>query len=182
MGAKPFGKRQEVSNPGILTRYTSTHEARKNAALKLQVEKLAVQVAALEARLASKTGSVADGLAVAEEARPSMEELVSSLNELAAVAAEDTTPATATTSREYGSGPQPRSTLYRAPGDSASMVSWSADAFGKSKTPGWYHTARKGLYKQRLADYAAEPTGSYISHSKYADEAVRIANTGRLAF
>ena len=46
----------------------------------------------------------------------------------------------------------------------------------------WYHTHRKSLYAQRAARAAAMPTGCYVSHSKYCDEAVRIAATGRLAF
>ena len=66
--------------------------------------------------------------------------------------------------------------------DTASVASWSADAFGKSKTPGWYHTSRKEVYQRRSKLASAAPTGTYTSHTKYADEAVRIKNTGRLAF
>ena len=61
-------------------------------------------------------------------------------------------------------------------------ASWSADAFGKSKTPGWYHTSRKELYQHRAKLASSAPKGVYTSHSKYADEDVRIKNTGRLAF
>ena len=66
--------------------------------------------------------------------------------------------------------------------DTASEASWSADAFGKSKTPGWYHTSRKQLYQHRSKLASTAPKGVYTSHTKYADEAVRIKNTGRLAF
>ena len=77
---------------------------------------------------------------------------------------------------------RPSTAPYRSFKDTESMVSWLADAFGKSKTPGWYHQYRKTLYAQRAARAAEQPTGCYVSHSKYADEAVRIAATGRLAF
>ena len=66
--------------------------------------------------------------------------------------------------------------------DTVSEASWSADAFGKSKTPGWYHTSRKQLYQHRSKLASTAPKGVYTSHTKYADEAVRIKNTGRLAF
>lgn len=169
-------KRQHVANPGLLTRYTATGEARKNAALKTQIEKLAVQVASLEAHLQAQEPPLD------AHARPSIDELVASLQALTDVAMTSAQPTQLTTSREYGSGPRPKTAPYRAKTDSASMVSWSADAFGKSKTPGWYHMARKGLYKQRAEAAASDPAGCYVSHSKYADEAVRIASTGRLAF
>jgi hypothetical protein len=61
-------------------------------------------------------------------------------------------------------------------------VSWSADAFGKSKNPGWYHKSRKEVYKHQAAIASKMPSGNYASLSKYADEAVRVAPTGRLAF
>merc|ERR1712060_526290 len=79
---------------------------------------------------------------------------------------------------------RPKSAQYRtlSSDDSASVVSWSADAHGRSKEPGWYHQARKSIYAHRAWLSDQEPKGCYISHSKYADEAVRIANTGRLAF
>ena len=61
-------------------------------------------------------------------------------------------------------------------------VSSSARRYGKSKNPGWYHTSRKQLYQHRSKLKTAAPQGIYTSHTKYADEAVRIKNTGRLAF
>lgn len=66
--------------------------------------------------------------------------------------------------------------------DTASVASWSADAYGKSKTPGWYHTSRKQLYQRRSKLQSDAPEGVYTSHTKYADEAFRIKSTGRLAF
>ena len=66
--------------------------------------------------------------------------------------------------------------------DTASVASWSADAFGKSKTPGWYHTSRKQLYQRRSKMASDAPEGVFTSHTKYAAEAFRIQSTGRLAF
>ena len=109
-----------------------------------------------------------------------MADLVKSLKALTETADGE---APLTSSRVIGAGGRPTTAPYRSlPTDSQSMVSWSADAFGKSKTPGWYHTYRKELYAQRAARAAAQPSGCYISHSKYADEAKRITATGRLAF
>ena len=79
-------------------------------------------------------------------------------------------------------GLRPATAPYRSLKGTQSEVSWSADAFGKSKTPGWYHQCRKQLFAQRAARAALQPEGCFVSHSKYADEAVRIAATGRLAF
>jgi len=45
-----------------------------------------------------------------------------------------------------------------------------------------YHVHRKEIYAQRARLNRAAPKGCFISCAKYADEAVRIANTGRLAF
>ena len=81
-----------------------------------------------------------------------------------------------------GLAQRPSTAPYRNVKDTASVVSWSADAYGKSKTPGWYHLHRKQLLSQRAARAASQPKDCYVSHSKYADEAVRIAATGRLAF
>ena len=75
----------------------------------------------------------------------------------------------------------PSAKLYRTL-DTASVQSWSADAYGRAKEPGWYHKSRKQLYAQRAAVASAAPKGTYVSHSKYADEAARVAPTGRLAF
>ena len=66
--------------------------------------------------------------------------------------------------------------------DAASVASWSADAFGRSKTPGWYHGNRKQLYARQAKLEAEAPAGCFTSHSKYAAEANRIKSTGRLAF
>ena len=41
---------------------------------------------------------------------------------------------------------------------------------------------RKEVYARRAVLANQAPDGTYISHSKYADEAVRISSTGRLAF
>lgn len=66
--------------------------------------------------------------------------------------------------------------------DAASVASWSADAFGRSKNPGWYHGNRKQLYARKAKMEAEAPEGCFTSHSKYAAEASRIKSTGRLAF
>ena len=77
----------------------------------------------------------------------------------------------------------PAPVRYNArPDDTASVASWSADAYGRSKTPGWYHTSRKQLYQRRSKLASDAPEGVYTSHTKYADEAFRIKSTGRLAF
>ncbi|KAL3919313.1 MAG: hypothetical protein SGPRY_005675 [Prymnesium sp.] len=78
--------------------------------------------------------------------------------------------------------PSPRSIPYNSAADNASVISWSADAFGKSKTPNFYHQSRKEIAANRRALAAKEHKSTFYSHSKYADEATRIANTGRLAF
>ena len=78
---------------------------------------------------------------------------------------------------------RPRSAPYTGvAADDVSVVSWSADAYGKSKTPGFYHQHRKQIAANRRAMAAKEPKGTYTSMSRYADEAHRISNTGRLAF
>ena len=63
-----------------------------------------------------------------------------------------------------------------------SVASWSADAYGKAKVPGWYHLQRKDLYQRRLQMARDAPKGCYVKHTKYADEAARIQPTDRLAF
>eukprot|EP00967_Tisochrysis_lutea_P153762 scaffold304118_cov32-Tisochrysis_lutea.AAC.1 len=115
------------------------------------------------------------------------------------------------------SASRPQSAPYHAiidAPDDASVVSWSADAFGRSRNPGWcvraqafhrvfmycplpprralsiavhlshirYHLNRKELYAQRARLKRAVPKGCFDSYGKYADEASRIQNTGRLAF
>ena len=45
-----------------------------------------------------------------------------------------------------------------------------------------YHTSRKQIYQRRAKLASEAPPGVYSSHTKYADEAVRIKSTGRLAF
>ena len=142
----------------------------------------AAQVAALERKISAAPVDVSDGAAAPASTADvaSIAELVKSLQALTAAADGNEPP---TSSGVIGQGGRPSTAPYRRlPTDSQSVVSWSADAFGKSKTPGWYHSYRKELYAQRAARAAAQPTGCYISHSKYADEAVRIAATGRLAF
>ena len=76
----------------------------------------------------------------------------------------------------------PRPVPYISVGDDKSAVSWSADAFGKSKNPGFYHQHRKEIAAKRREMAMNEPQGTYTSNSKYADEAGRIKDTGRLAF
>jgi hypothetical protein len=51
--------------------------------------------------------------------------------------------------------------------------SWSGDAHGKSRNPGWFHAHREQLYSERRAQARAAPKGCYVSHSKFADEMVR---------
>ena len=171
-------KAQDISNPGLKhQRSIAAHQ--KSAGLKAEVERLAAKVAALELKLSSKGSDKADAAATTSEEMASIAELVQSLQSLTAVV-DDTPP---TSARLIGSGGRPATAPYRRlPTDSQSVVSWSADAFGKSKTPGWYHVHRKDVYNQRAARAATQPDGCYVSHSKYADEAVRIAATGRLAF
>ena len=165
---------QEVANPG-LRRLKAVAEAKSQASLQAQVNKLTAQVKALEARLAGATVA-AEAAAAAE---PTIVELLTSLQELTAAATGEQVSSKAIGA---GLGVRPSSAPYRTYKDTASVVSWSADAFGKSKNPGWYHEHRKQLYAQRAARTAEDPKGCYISHSKYADEAVRIAATGRMAF
>ena len=169
---------QEVSNPG-LRRAKAVKEAQSQAALRTEVEKLTAQVKALEAKLAASSAPAADAASAAE---PSIAELMSSLQQLTLAA----TGEQPLSSRVIGSGvagQRPSSAPYRSiPTDRQSVASWSADAFGKSKNPGWYHQHRKQLYAMRAQREAQYPKGCYVSHSKYADEAVRIKDTGRLAF
>ena len=172
--AVPVTKVQEVANPG-LHRFLALKKKSAETELQAAVAKLAAQVEALEAAKAAV--DVSD--AVPE---PTIDELKASLKALSVAVAKDEP---LTSAREIGAGiaTRPKTAPYRsAKGDTASVVSWSADAFGKSKTPGWYHTYRKQLYAQRAARAAGQPDGTFVSHSKYADEAVRIAATGRLAF
>ena len=182
--AVPVTKVQEVANPGLHRfRALSSQKAKaaQQSALQAEVEKLAAKVAALEAKLAAPASTEAAQPAAEEGA--SIGELVASLKALTAAAEAE---APLTSSACIGAGvatSRPTSAPYRTlRGDAASVVSWSADAAGRSKTPGWYHTSRKQLYAQRAKNAAGQPTGCFVSHSKYADEAVRIAATGRLAF
>eukprot|EP00965_Chrysotila_dentata_P019805 656866-Pleurochrysis_carterae.AAC.1 len=39
--------------------------------------------------------------------------------------------------RRTDPAPRPSTAPYRTTGETGSLASWSADAFGKSKTPGW---------------------------------------------
>ena len=162
-------KAQEVANPG-LHRQKSIAAAQKKADLKASVDKLAAQVAALELKIAAAQESDNGVIATSEEVS-TMADLVKSLKALTETADGE---APLTSSRVIGAGGRPTTAPYRSlPTDSQSMVSWSADAFGKSKTPGWYHQHRKQIFAQRAARAAAQPKGYYVSHSKYADEAVR---------
>ena len=163
---------QEVANPG-LPQQRAAVRARQRNLLKDEIAKLSAQVAALELKLAAKDPNAA----------PELSALVNDLHALTAAAGTDTNDMP-TSAREIGAaaGLRPATAPYRSLDDSGSIASWSADAHGKSKTPGWYHTCRKQLYKQRATRAAAEPAGCFISHSKYADEAVRIAATDRPGF
>lgn len=90
-----------------------------------------------------------------------------------------------TAARPGTAGSRPSSAPYNVvlEGEgSESVASWSDDAFGRSRNPGWYHLHRKEVYAERARINRESPKGCFISHAKYADEAVRIANTGRLAF
>ena len=150
------GRVQEVADPGFRQRQ-ATVSARRSAALKAEIDSLTKQVNKLERKLADKTS------AAGSEA-PDLAELISNLKALTdAAIAEEGGP---TSSGLYGAGGRPTTAPYRNLSDSASIVSWSADAYGKSKTPGWYHTCRKQVYQQRAQRAAQEPTGCYISHSK----------------
>ena len=167
-------RKQEVSNPG-LRQQLAVAEVKRQRALKEEVSKLSAQVAALEVKLAAKDAAAASELAA----------LVANLRALTEAALNGDAILTGPTSAgAVGAavGQRPSSAPYRTLNDAASAVSWSADAYGKSKTPGWYHTCRKELYKQRAARAAAEPSGCFISHSKYAAEATRVAPADRPAF
>ena len=175
---------QEVANPG-LKRMRALQEAKAQLSLKAEVEKLTTQVADLESKLslaatAEPAGSEAAADAATAAAQPTINELMASLAALTATAAGET----GASSAVIGGGGRPSTAPYRRlkAVDSQSVVSWSVDAFGKSKTPGWYHQYRHELYREKASRAAAAPDGCYISHSKYADEAVRIKDTGRLAF
>ena len=164
---------QEVSNPG-LRQHQAVAEAKRQRSLKGEVAKLSAQVAALELKLAAKD----------EHAAPELADLVKNLRALTAAASGDAVHAGPTSAGAVGAGlgERPSTAPYRTLQDTASVVSWSADAYGKTKTPGWYHACRKDLYKQRAARAATEPSGCFISHSKYADEAVRTSAADRPAF
>ena len=167
-------RKQEVSNPG-LRQQLAVAEVKRQRALKEEVSKLSAQVAALEVKLAAKDAAAGSELAA----------LVANLRALTEAALNGDAILTGPTSAgAVGAavGQRPSSAPYRTLNDAASAVSWSADAYGKSKTPGWYHTCRKELYKQRAARAAAEPSGCFISHSKYAAEATRVAPADRPAF
>ena len=117
-----------------------------------------------------------------EGAREAVSKLLSGVQALMAEAQG----ASAVGSFEAAELPRPPSAPYTGAADNASVVSWSADAFGKSKTPGFYHQHRKQIAANRRAMAAKARadglTGTYVSMSRYADEAHRISNTGRLAF
>lgn len=164
---------QEVANPG-LRHQKAVAEVKRQRSLKTEVAKLSAQVAALELKLAAKDASAA----------PELAELVMNLKALTAAASSDSVHAGPTSAGAVGIGvsERPATAPYRTLADGASVVSWSADAYGKSKTPGWYHSCRKQVYKERAARAEVQPIGCYISHSKYADEAVRNAAADRPAF
>ena len=151
---------QEVANPGLRNQQ-AVAEAKKAAGLKSEIEKLASQVAKLEQKLADKK-------AAGSSEAPDLAELIASLRQLTAAAGGEGPMTTSSGVIGAGVGTRPSSAPYRSLADTASVVSWSADAFGKAKTPGWYHTQRKELYQMRAARAAKDPTGCYISHSKSA--------------
>ena len=113
-------------------------------------------------------------------ARDAVAKLLSGVQALMAEAQD--APAPKVVSLEASALSRPSSAPYNYMTDNASAISWSADAFGKSKQPGFYHQHRKQIAAHRRAMAMKDPKGTYNSHSKYADEANRIANTGRLAF
>ena len=174
---------QEVANPG-LKRMRALQEAKAQLSLKAEVEKLTTQVAELESKLLSHGrarrgqrggGRRRDGGGAADDQRA------------------DGEPRRAHRHRGRRDRRELRRHWRRRPpvdravpppqgGRLAVCGLRSVDAFGKSKTPGWYHQYRHELYREKASRAAAAPDGCYISHSKYADEAVRIKDTGRLAF
>ena len=167
------GRAQEVANPGLRQKI-AVSEAKRSAALRADIHGLSARIAKLEAKLATKecpTPSVG----------PDLAELIANLKALTCTASAEALP---TSARVIGAGTheRPATAPYRVLADTTSVVSWSADAFGRSKTPGWYHTQRKQLYQMRAARAATDPTGCYVSHSKFADEAARIRATDRPAF
>jgi len=163
---------QEVANPG-LRHHQAVSEMKRQRSLREEVAKLSTKVQALEAKLAvQETASTA----------PELAELMANLRALSATASGDYDGPTSSGAVGAGVGSRPATAPNRTIADTASVVSWSADAYGKTKTPGWYHACRKELYKQRAARAAVEPSGCFVSHSKFADEAVRIAASDRPAF
>ena len=145
-----------------------------DAELRAAIDALTKQVASLEASLAAPLE--------ASHARWAAQ-LQSRLTTLAASAAAPAAPAPALKTAPV---PPPQLTpLYqgaKAAEAAESVASWSADAYGKAKVPGWYHLQRKDLYQRRLQMARDAPKGCYVKHTKYADEAARIQPTDRLAF
>ena len=197
-------------------------------ALKAKVEKLEAQ---LQATIPTPAEAPVQAPPVAVEALTEIQERLGTLASAAAAPPQPPPPP---------SLPRPKTAHYQQI-DMESLESWSADAFGRSRCPGWYHKVRKQINEDRArravrpaeartkpvhprrslwashvsnlnhpalalslpiiawlgatpscvpdlpyphtsTKQAGAPKGCYISHSKYADEAVRIANTGRLAF
>eukprot|EP00308_Calcidiscus_leptoporus_P018209 CAMPEP_0119380754 /NCGR_PEP_ID=MMETSP1334-20130426/57906_1 /TAXON_ID=127549 /ORGANISM="Calcidiscus leptoporus, Strain RCC1130" /LENGTH=194 /DNA_ID=CAMNT_0007400685 /DNA_START=18 /DNA_END=602 /DNA_ORIENTATION=+ len=170
-GGRRGADKQTVCNPGRLTRYDSVQET---ISLRAQVQTLARRVAVLEVQLSKASD--------AQQEKP-LPEVVAAMPAAADACAE--TYADLNAVGDVLSRPQtarPSSANYRCSADTASHLSWSADAFGRSKTPGWYHLHRKQIMAHRQKLAKQEPDGCYVSHTKYADEAVRISSTGRLAF
>jgi len=173
---------QEVSNPGRLSRYAAPVQAAQNKALRLEVDKLTKWVASLEEKVsavAEAAPAVAapasvdrrDALTPQSDAAAAIDVLLDRLAKLDAAAV-----------RPGSAPPAPVRYDSLPKSDAGTVVSWSADAYGKAKQPGWYHTSRKQIYQHRSKLAKEAPTGVFVSHSKYADEAFRIKSTGRLAF
>ena len=107
---------------------------KRQRSLREEVAKLSTKVQALEAKLAvQETASTA----------PELAELMANLRALSATASGDYDGPTSSGAVGAGVGSRPATAPYRTIADTASVVSWSADAYGKTKTPGWYHACRK---------------------------------------
>ena len=110
-----------------------------DAELRAAIDALAKQVGNLESSLEAD----------ASHARwaTQLQGRLTALAASAAAPARVVTPAPA----EPAAPPPPQPNYQQTPAEAAgSVASWSADAYGKAKVPGWYHLQRKDLYQRRL--------------------------------
>jgi len=181
---------QDVANPAVArSRQSFVQKEQHSTALQEQIQLLSSKVALLESRLAPPSVELAaapiTSIPLVNPARAGdTADVPAALMPLEEATQAQTKDTDAAMSSRALSVAHPKSAMYRSlhAGDGGSVISWSADAFGRSKQPGWYHLNRKLIFAQRVQRADQEPRGCYISHSKYADEAVRISSTGRLAF